>query len=462
MLCAAKFSVKHTAELLQVQNAPTEVPEYAKLETALEETSTTATDLTHDISTASFQMLPLDAQIQVMQEKAAHRLLAQALHHQMLEELHNNPALAADPDQQLHFKRLAQQQLLYQMALAAQAATPRDELQATAGARVASDVQPNGTNRDGMDQDTMESAWGEMHYIGSRWASERQRFSNTAMNEEALYGQPERVSLPLNDIFGAIGTAEVVSVTHSDRHEIRACQIRVESSGIGENSSTSVPPKSHGHGKTAKRSPHPKAEEAPLKRVKLQLAGNLPETALAMPFISEDATEFELKHWHDGVGELSAKAPPKRRAWLNAEEQAAMKFPQSAASARLLKQLADFNPSGKDDSAPNVLLPNEHEAKERGTSWRLQTDGDGSVMLGVNTFGVRETREGANHTIAGDQKQRPEIHERCVLTEMTCDEELSASLHSPSKRWMTVAAANSGDTRTIEVSAQSSHASHGE
>jgi len=170
---------------------------------------------------------------QVMQEKAAHRLLAQALHHQMLEELHNNPALAADPDQQLHFKRLAQQQLLYQMALAAQAATPRDELQATAGARVASDVQPNGTNRDGMDQDTMESAWGEMHYIGSRWASERQRFSNTAMNEEALYGQPERVSLPLNDIFGAIGTAEVVSVTHSDRHEIRACQIRVESSGIG-------------------------------------------------------------------------------------------------------------------------------------------------------------------------------------------------------------------------------------
>ena len=30
-----------------------------------------------------------------------------------------------------------------------------------------------------------------------------------------------------------------------------------------------------------------------------------------------------------------------------------MKFPQSAASARLLKQLADFNPSGKEDSAPN-------------------------------------------------------------------------------------------------------------
>ena len=58
-----------------------------------------------------------------MQEKAAHRLLAQTLHAQMVEELHKNPALAADPDQQLQFKRLAQQQLLYQMAVAAQVCT---------------------------------------------------------------------------------------------------------------------------------------------------------------------------------------------------------------------------------------------------------------------------------------------------------------------------------------------------
>ena len=64
-----------------------------------------------------------------MQEKAAHRLLAQTLHQQMLEELHKNPSLAADPDQQIQFKRLAQQQLLYQMALAAQAATPDDDMQ---------------------------------------------------------------------------------------------------------------------------------------------------------------------------------------------------------------------------------------------------------------------------------------------------------------------------------------------
>ena len=57
---------------------------------------------------------------QVMQEKAAQRLLAQTLHQQMLEELRNNPQLAADPEQQLQFRRLAQQQLLFQMALAAQ------------------------------------------------------------------------------------------------------------------------------------------------------------------------------------------------------------------------------------------------------------------------------------------------------------------------------------------------------
>ena len=41
-----------------------------------------------------------------------------------LEELRNNPQLAADPEQQLQFRRLAQQQLLFQMALAAQVLTP--------------------------------------------------------------------------------------------------------------------------------------------------------------------------------------------------------------------------------------------------------------------------------------------------------------------------------------------------
>ena len=48
---------------------------------------------------------------QVMQEKAAQRLLAQTLHQQMLEELRNNPQLAADPEQQLQFRRRAQHAL---------------------------------------------------------------------------------------------------------------------------------------------------------------------------------------------------------------------------------------------------------------------------------------------------------------------------------------------------------------
>ena len=55
-----------------------------------------------------------------MQEKAAQRLLAQTLHQQMLQEIHKNPALATDTEQQLKFRRLAQQQLLHQMALACQ------------------------------------------------------------------------------------------------------------------------------------------------------------------------------------------------------------------------------------------------------------------------------------------------------------------------------------------------------
>ena len=105
------------------------------------------------------------------------------------------------------------------------------------------------------------------------------------------------------------------------------------------------------------------------------------------------------------------RAPPKRRGWLTErEEQEALsnvKFPPSAASARLLRQLADFNPSGKEDSAPNVLLPNEHDAKERGESWRLpETD----LLAAANAFRVHsangdhptgEHSDGGHHQAAG-------------------------------------------------------------
>ena len=130
MLCAAKFSVKQTAQLLQQRHmgdAQGGTTRYAELETGLDpdlEANGSVDPSSAEISANAFKLLPEEAQIQVMQEKAAHRLLAQTLHQQMLEELHTNPALAADPEQQLQFKRLAQQQLLYQMALAAQAAAP--------------------------------------------------------------------------------------------------------------------------------------------------------------------------------------------------------------------------------------------------------------------------------------------------------------------------------------------------
>ena len=80
-----------------------------------------------------------------------------------------------------------------------------------------------------------------------------------------------------------------------------------------------------------------------------------------------------------GAPSAAARAPPKRRAWLSETDEKAelntVRYPQSAASARLLKQLADFNPSGSGDATRNALLPNEHDAKERGEQWRLTPGG---------------------------------------------------------------------------------------
>lgn len=64
-----------------------------------------------------------------------------------------------------------------------------------------------------------------------------------------------------------------------------------------------------------------------------------------------------------------------------------MRYPPSAASARLLKQLADFNPSGSGDSSRNALLPNEHDAKERGEAWRLPEGGCPADLMGAPASG---------------------------------------------------------------------------
>uniref|UniRef100_A0A6V4U869 Uncharacterized protein n=2 Tax=Prymnesium polylepis TaxID=72548 RepID=A0A6V4U869_9EUKA len=421
-----------------------------------------------------------------MQEKAAHRLLAQTLHQQMLEELHKNPSLAADPDQQIQFKRLAQQQLLYQMALAAQAATPGDEMQARAPIHV--EVQHSVIPHDAVDEaleitemEAMHRAtWGDLEGgCGGSWAVEAPQESeplyevvtDNEMQDAggALGGQMKRSGVldsgisctsdieeqptfgynsGTDDSEGKCASATCVSIAFQpafprmDQRTSLLCsllagvyssdardhggeydedvdcasnanqcgsrgahisvdgKLRRKSSGIAGRSSKcpfnnrqGEDGKANGICKSAKRSEHRKVEGASLKRVKLQLAGTAgkgylsSKVAAAMSTLTTVAVDLEQKHCASNqINDVSAKelkAPPKRRAWLNADEQAAMKFPQSAASARLLKQLADFNPSGKEDSAPNVLLPNEHEAKERGTSWRLQTDSNGSVMLGV-------------------------------------------------------------------------------
>mmetsp|Transcript_60843 Transcript_60843/g.166757 ORF Transcript_60843/g.166757 Transcript_60843/m.166757 type:complete len:424 (+) Transcript_60843:1777-3048(+) len=391
-----------------------------------------------------------------MQEKAAHRLLAQTLHQQMLEELHKNPSLAADPDQQIQFKRLAQQQLLYQMALAAQAATPGDEMQARAPIHV--EVQHSVIPHDAVDEaleitemEAMHRAtWGDLEGgCGGSWAVEAPQESeplyevvtDNEMQDAggALGGQMKRSGVldsgisctsdieeqptfgynsGTDDSEGKCASATCVSIAFQpafprmDQRTSLLCsllagvyssdardhggeydedvdcasnanqcgsrgahisvdgKLRRKSSGIAGRSSKcpfnnrqGEDGKANGICKSAKRSEHRKVEGASLKRVKLQLAGTAgkgylsSKVAAAMSTLTTVAVDLEQKHCASNqINDVSAKelkAPPKRRAWLNADEQAAMKFPQSAASARLLKQLADFNPSGKEDSAPN-------------------------------------------------------------------------------------------------------------
>lgn len=96
--CGAKFSVSQTAALLQQSrdgDAPplggTRSAELDNPELALGMSPAAVGDGV-DVSSETFNTLPLDAQMQVVQEKQAHRLLAQTLHTQMLEELHKNRA----------------------------------------------------------------------------------------------------------------------------------------------------------------------------------------------------------------------------------------------------------------------------------------------------------------------------------------------------------------------------------
>ena len=122
------------------------------------------------------------------------------------------------------------------------------------------------------------------------------------------------------------------------------------------------------------------------RRVRLALAGatkTYGDDGSAPAAADEDALPaLEGNHGHGGGGGGAhgltplgpIRNPPKRRAWLSEQQEKealeSVRFPPSAASG-LLKQLADFNPSGSGDFAKNALLPNEHDAKERGETWRL-------------------------------------------------------------------------------------------
>ncbi|EOD24380.1 hypothetical protein EMIHUDRAFT_457776 [Emiliania huxleyi CCMP1516] len=266
--CSAKFCVKQTAQLRTHGGGGGSGGEvYAELEPQVDADSEVAGP-NGDISTRAFGQLPLESQILVMQEKAAQRLLAQTLARQMAEEVSSNPELAADPRRQLELKQLAQQQLLYQMALACHAAAPNIAAERSLPAAG-----------------------------GAGTPSEPFGLSSGVRGGDGL-GAPGRSAEGLR--LAAVAAAEA---------------------------------------------------ERDLLGSSAALLGQMS----ALP---------------RGRGQGGARAP--------AHLQLAARMPNTSAK-RLLKQLADFNPSGNQDSAANVLLPNEKESRRRGSSWSLQFSACGTT-----------------------------------------------------------------------------------
>ena len=448
MLCAAKFSVKQTAELLQQRHTgdgSSGATRYAELETGLDpelEAPGSVDPSSADVSAQAFKLLPEEAQMQVMQEKAAHRLLAQTLHQQMLEELHKNPALAADPEQQLQFKRLAQQQLLYQMALAAQAAAPPQNGSADAAfeqmlggmgaldqaawvldARDGDDEEPGGYGRHG-DADADEEAAYERYGFGGFGRSSYDQLADFVESDDfgpsAARNYPTAYPFPDSSVYGYRGKAgkprgflDDDGLGYPDDFDPLGPGMRGRGAGdpFAQNAKGSK-----GKGAGSKR-PVTGDNGGSWKRVRLILSGcdkgsgkgkgkgknkekvaTAAAAAAAAAAVSAAAADASGNACSEAgsmggsasggavaMGPAEPRAPPKRRAWLSEREAqealSEVRFPPSAASARLLKQLADFNPSGSGDSARNALLPNEHDAKERGEAWRLPEGGCPADLL---------------------------------------------------------------------------------
>ena len=503
MLCAAKFSVKQTAQLLQQRHmgdAQGGTTRYAELETGLDpdlEANGSVDPSSAEISANAFKLLPEEAQIQVMQEKAAHRLLAQTLHQQMLEELHTNPALAADPEQQLQFKRLAQQQLLYQMALAAQAAAPpQNERNGRRGDGDGTDAafeqmldghlgtldqaawalgegdeeSGGGYGRGGGDYED-EGGYGEGYGL-VRQRSYADQLADFVESDDFGGGHhhsvPDGFPFPDTADFGGMGgpgrhgrggkprnagLSGDFDLGYPDDFDPLGPQgsysrgggggrgggrrasggdffgdgyggggmgggrgggghygvgsgqkgrggggVKSGGKAAGMSHAGSSDNLSSGYKRVrlvlagcARASPKAKKAKADRQKDVHRAAGELDVRGGASGGAMEVGGAGSSGRSHGSTGDLASMAgepprqPPKRRAWLSEKEAEAalheVKFPPSAASARLLKQLADFNPSGSGDSARNALLPNEHDAKERGEAWRLPEGGCPADLL---------------------------------------------------------------------------------
>ena len=446
--CGAKFSVSHTALLLAQRHSRDEsarAPRFAELESA---DTTQAETVSANVSSESFKTLPLDAQIQVRQEKAAQRLLAQTLHQQMLQELHKNPALAADPEQQMHFRRLAQQQLLYQMALAAQAADEQQDngLGLTGGGVDAGRRQRRrkGNGRRAAASRQLAHAWegAADDYFGHELLWEggangsvnsgsvnNASVNNGSVNNGSVNGLDEGAAL-----LSGLGGPAMGGGGSRARARIKGARDGRSTKGASSRRDAKAPPKGAKRiggggdppigewreetvgdwgakkrrrdgregtrgGEPAKRAGSAHADG---KRQRLKGAGaggrlhgsnahggggaRKPGSSGSAPLErAERKRREEEEDEYERQATIGANRMSRRERHLSsqlaaqAELQAVARLPKSS-TQRLLKQLADFNPVGKKDSAANLLLPNEHAARERGAAWRLEDVADGREM----------------------------------------------------------------------------------
>jgi len=424
-LCGVKFSVKHTAALLQQRSCERASAKYAELDCpdgdpALQE------DVSADVCSESFKQLPLEAQIQVMQEKAAQRLLAQTLQQQLVAELHKNPALADDPEKQIEFRRLAQQQLLYQMALASHAAEPEESYVEALGVGEWGEARRKGGSSMRI-ADWDGSEYGDDdHEVPYRIEDvvfddvgddelllDEQRVSPTCAhaNEYDVHsdelvgsdgaalltelgggGAPSRRRRPKSDTttggpsraFGPDGSRSDGKARKRKRGEATsarrlpkvACGGGSSGGGSGGGGGSVSSEGASGGAAGSCGAPSVEVDEEERgeeSREEREAANREAANRDAAPSVGGggrvgvrklDADEGGDERRADG-----ARASRRARYSAQAELQTS-DIAVTAASQRLLKQLADFNPSGKDDSAPNVLLPNERTTRDRGSSWR--------------------------------------------------------------------------------------------